>query len=79
MISGSTCALRSWIMASCAVLVGRLRGSLYGLVSGDALGGPYEFRRRGSYEVSPDMVESETFQHKGKPLPAGTWTDDTRC
>ncbi|KAG9015246.1 hypothetical protein FRB90_004866 [Tulasnella sp. 427] len=53
-------------------------GSLYGLSVGDALGGPYEFKRRGSYSPSPDMKESHTFFTKdGQPLPKGSWTDDT--
>ncbi|CCO27332.1 ADP-ribosylglycohydrolase [Rhizoctonia solani AG-1 IB] len=37
------------------VLKSRIKGSLWGLAVGDALGAPYE----------------------GKPLPAGSWTDDT--
>ena len=56
----------------------RLLGTLYGLAVGDALGMPYEFQRRGSYTPSTNMEESHTFFHMGKPLPAGTWTDDTR-
>lgn len=61
-----------------AVLRSRLRGALYGLAVGDALGAPYEFQRRGKYEVSQNMEDSYTFLHEGKPLKAGTWTDDTR-
>ena len=54
-----------------------MRGVLYGLAVGDALGGPYEFRRRGSYEPSSEMVESETFYFNNLPLPPGSWTDDS--
>lgn len=56
----------------------RMLGSLYGLSVGDALGGPYEFQRRGSYTPSTEMEESHTFYtDDGKPLPKGSWTDDT--
>lgn len=56
----------------------RLRGSLYGLAVGDALGAPYEFKGRRAYKVSGNMEDSYIFKHDGKPLKAGTWTDDTR-
>ena len=59
-------------------LQSRLRGSLYGLAVGDALGAPYEFNARGSYEVTGNMEDSCTFTKDGNPLKAGTWTDDTR-
>ncbi|CAE6446158.1 unnamed protein product [Rhizoctonia solani] len=59
------------------VLESRIRGSLWGLAVGDALGAPYEFRRRGGYVPSKDMVICKRFSHEGKPLPAGSWTDDT--
>lgn len=58
----------------------RLRGSLYGLAVGDALGAPYEFKKRGSYQISLKMEPSSTFaEENGEPLPAGSFTDDTRC
>ncbi|KAG8875088.1 hypothetical protein FRB97_005398 [Tulasnella sp. 331] len=60
-----------------AVLRSRMLGSLYGGAVSDALGGPYEFQPRGSYTPSSDMQESYTFMHNSKPLPAGSWTDDT--
>ncbi|CAE7225433.1 unnamed protein product [Rhizoctonia solani] len=59
------------------VLESRIKGSLWGLAVGDALGAPYEFRARGTYAPSKDMVTCTTFSHKGEPLPAGSWTDDT--
>ncbi|CAE6521913.1 unnamed protein product [Rhizoctonia solani] len=59
------------------VLESRIKGSLWGLAVGDALGAPYEFRHRGAYVPSKDMVVCTTFSHNGKPLPAGSWTDDT--
>ncbi|KAG9043265.1 hypothetical protein FS837_009831 [Tulasnella sp. UAMH 9824] len=56
----------------------RMLGSVYGLSVGDALGGPNEFQRRGTYTPSGEMEESDTFRTKvGKPLPKGSWTDDT--
>lgn len=48
-----------------------LRDAVYGLAVGDALGVPYEFRERGSFECT-GMVGGGAH---GKP--AGTWSDDT--
>lgn len=48
-----------------------LRDAVYGLAVGDALGVPYEFRPRGTFECA-GMVGGGTH---GKP--AGTWSDDT--
>ncbi|MGN0959280.1 MAG: ADP-ribosylglycohydrolase family protein, partial [Coriobacteriales bacterium] len=48
-----------------------LRDAVYGLAVGDALGVPYEFRPRGTFECA-GMVAGGTH---GKP--AGTWSDDT--
>ena len=48
-----------------------LRDCIYGLAVGDALGVPYEFKPRGSFECV-GMVGHGTH---GKP--AGTWSDDT--
>ncbi|KAG8896956.1 Methionine aminopeptidase 2, partial [Tulasnella sp. 403] len=60
-----------------ALLRSRMLGSLYGMAVCDALGGPYEFSRRGSYTPTPEMTESHTFYYQGRPLPPGSWTDDT--
>lgn len=53
-------------------MIRNLRGMLYGLAVGDALGAPVEFRERG--EFSP-----VTTYRSGGPfsLNAGDWTDDT--
>lgn len=59
-------------------IVSHLKGALYGLAVGDALGAPYEFQSRGTYTVSGNMELCYTFALDGKPLPPGTWTDDTR-
>ena len=48
-----------------------LRGCVYGQAIGDALGVPFEFRPRDSYECS-DMVGYGTHHQ-----PTGTWSDDT--
>lgn len=48
-----------------------LRDCIYGLAVGDALGVPYEFRPRGSFECT-DMTGYGTHGQ-----PAGTWSDDT--
>ena len=45
--------------------------AIYGLAVGDALGVPYEFKPRGSFECT-DMVGYGTHNK-----PAGTWSDDT--
>lgn len=60
-------------------LESHLKGTLYGLAVGDALGAPYEFKPRGSYVVSGLMEPSYNFTREdGSPMEAGTWTDDTR-
>lgn len=48
-----------------------LRDCIYGLAVGDALGVPYEFRPRGSFECT-DMIGYGTHGQ-----PTGTWSDDT--
>lgn len=48
-----------------------MRSCIYGLAVGDALGVPYEFRERGTFECT-GMVGDGT--HKQY---AGTWSDDT--
>lgn len=48
-----------------------LRDCVYGLAVGDALGVPYEFRPRGTFECT-DMIGYGTHGQ-----PAGTWSDDT--
>ncbi|KAK4690268.1 hypothetical protein P7C71_g6482, partial [Lecanoromycetidae sp. Uapishka_2] len=50
----------------------RIRGSLYGVAVVDALGGPVEFRARGSF---PPVTEFRYNSHFD--LAPGTWTDDT--
>ncbi len=48
-----------------------LRDCIYGQAVGDALGVPYEFMARGTFECT-DMVGHGTHDQ-----PAGTWSDDT--
>ena len=48
-----------------------IRDCIYGQAVGDALGVPYEFRTRGTFEC-PGMVG-----HGSHDQPAGTWSDDT--
>lgn len=50
----------------------RIRGSLYGVAVADALGGPVEFHRRGSFPPVTGLRPNDNFN-----LPSGTWTDDT--
>ena len=49
----------------------RYADAIYGLAIGDALGVPYEFRGRGSFECT------EMVGYKVHGQPAGTWSDDT--
>lgn len=49
----------------------KLADAIFGLVMGDALGVPYEFQARGSFECS-DMVGYGTHNQ-----PEGTWSDDS--
>ena len=48
-----------------------MRSCIYGLAVGDALGVPYEFRERGTFECT-GMADGGTHRQ-----PAGTWSDDT--
>lgn len=48
-----------------------LRGCVYGMAVGDALGVPFEFKPRGSFECT-DMVGGGSHNQL-----AGTWSDDT--
>ena len=50
----------------------KTRSSLLALAICDALGGPAEFRRRGTFPRITTLQRNETFH-----LPPGTWTDDT--
>jgi ADP-ribosyl-[dinitrogen reductase] hydrolase len=50
----------------------RAMGCFVGLVVGDALGAPFEFRPRGSFPPVTDMQEGGSFH-----LKRGEWTDDT--
>lgn len=64
--------------ASLALLQPRLRGGVYGLLIGDALGVPYEFSS--AHELpdssSIEMEPPAGFARAHKGVPAGTWSDD---
>ena len=49
----------------------KMKDAIYGLAIGDALGVPYEFKARGSFECT-EMTGYGTHDQ-----PAGTWSDDT--
>jgi ADP-ribosylglycohydrolase len=53
-------------------IASRIRGSLYGVAVVDALGGPVEFHRRGTFAPVTGFRPNDNFN-----LPSGTWTDDT--
>ncbi|KAI4199476.1 MAG: hypothetical protein LQ350_004617 [Teloschistes chrysophthalmus] len=59
-------------MASSPSTASRIRGSLYGVAICDALGGPVEFSRRGSFPPVTHLLYCPHFH-----LPPGCWTDDT--
>ena len=52
--------------------VSRVRGAMYGVAVCDALGGPVEFKFRGSFAPVEGMRYNGNFD-----LPPGCWTDDT--
>lgn len=52
--------------------IDRSRGAFLGLATGDALGAPVEFARRGEFPLVTDMKPGGYFN-----LPKGAWTDDT--
>lgn len=53
-------------------LPSRIRGSLYGVATVDALGGPVEFHSRGTFPPVTSFRHNPNFN-----LAPGTWTDDT--
>ena len=55
-----------------ASIPSRIRGSLYGTAVVDALGGPVEFHRRGTFAPVTSYRFNANFG-----LKPGTWTDDT--
>ncbi|KAF7169105.1 hypothetical protein CNMCM5623_001913 [Aspergillus felis] len=50
----------------------RIKGSIFGVAVVDALGGPVEFQRRGSFPPVTHFMHNHNFD-----VPPGTWTDDT--
>lgn len=52
--------------------ISTLKGTVYGAACGDALGVPYEFKKRGSFTCDTEMVGYGTHNQS-----AGTWSDDT--
>lgn len=57
-------------------LEARLRGGLYGLLVGDALGVPYEFHDPANLPERVTMVPPEGFRRAHPGTPPGTWSDD---
>lgn len=56
----------------------RLRGGLFGLLIGDALGVPYEFHQAASIPASSkiEMTPPPSFERAHDGVPPGTWSDD---
>ncbi|RVD82371.1 uncharacterized protein DFL_006797 [Arthrobotrys flagrans] len=57
---------------SSITLESRIKGAIVGVAVADALGGPVEFQRRGSFLKVTDYQANLNFG-----LPPGAWTDDT--
>jgi ADP-ribosyl-[dinitrogen reductase] hydrolase len=53
-------------------LTSRIHGTIYGVAVTDALGGPVEFKRRGTFSLVDSMLPNDHFD-----LPPGCFTDDT--
>ncbi|KAI9376460.1 ADP-ribosylation/Crystallin J1 [Aspergillus egyptiacus] len=53
-------------------LQSRIKGSIFGVAIVDALGGPVEFKARGTFKPISDFRHNSNFG-----LAPGTWTDDT--
>jgi ADP-ribosylglycohydrolase len=56
----------------------RIRGGLYGLLVGDALGVPYEFHDASEIpaELEIEMAPPKGFRRTHSSVPIGTWSDD---
>lgn len=50
----------------------KLRDAILGFIVGDAFGVPYEFKKRGTFEVNKNMIGYGTHNQ-----PPGTWSDDS--
>ncbi|KEF58879.1 uncharacterized protein A1O9_03722 [Exophiala aquamarina CBS 119918] len=59
-------------MSDTVSLPSRIKGAIYGLATCDALGGPVEFKARGSFDKVTTMQPNDNFK-----IPAGCFTDDT--
>lgn len=59
-------------MSNPGSLPSRIKGAIYGLATCDALGGPVEFKARGSFPKVTNMQANDNFD-----LPPGCFTDDT--
>jgi ADP-ribosyl-[dinitrogen reductase] hydrolase len=55
----------------------RVAGCFFGSIVGDALGGPVEFKSRKSLKDNPVIDMNLVNINFNKPLPPGSWTDDT--
>jgi ADP-ribosylglycohydrolase len=54
----------------------RLRGGIYGLLVGDALGVPYEFRHAAELPAEIEMDPPDWFRRAHASVRPGTWSDD---
>ena len=52
-----------------------LYNAITGFAVGDAMGVPYEFKKRGTYHCT--NMRASTFKDSHFPLPLGSWSDDT--
>ena len=54
----------------------RIRGGMWGLLVGDALGVPYEFHRAETLPNVIEMTPPESFERAHRSTPPGTYSDD---
>lgn len=54
----------------------RLRGGMWGLLVGDALGVPYEFHRPEALPATIEMTPPDDFERAHRGTPPGTYSDD---
>ena len=52
-----------------------IKVAFYGFAVGDAMGVPYEFKKRGTFVC--ENMRASTFLDSHFPLPLGSWSDDT--
>lgn len=58
------------------MIADRIRGGMWGLLTGDALGVPHEFKPASAIPTQIDMVMPAAYKKTYAQVPYGTWSDD---